>query len=233
MPAAFPAWADAQKKTLAAAEQQRPDIAQARALWIKRRKRFFNKALSRLVFIDETSTNTKLTKRSGWAPKGERFRAHAPFGNWQTQTFIAGLRCHGMVAPWIVNAPMNKARFETYVETQLAPELEKGDVVILDNVAFHNWCANAVPGCCTCRPTRLISTPSKWPFPSSRPCCASAPPAPSTPSATRSKTSAACSHRTVQKLLQSRWIRGQLNATRFSSVPKQRRPETQASRAGL
>jgi 3-phosphoglycerate kinase len=42
-----------------------------------------------------------------------------------------------MVAPWIVDAPMNRARFETYVETQLAPELEPGDVVILDNVAFH------------------------------------------------------------------------------------------------
>lgn len=93
--------------------------------------------MSRLVFIDETSTNTRLTKRKGWAPKGKRFRTHAPFGGWQTQTFIAGLRCHSMIAPWIVDAPMNKVRFELYVETQLAPELSPGDVVILDNVAFH------------------------------------------------------------------------------------------------
>lgn len=34
----------------------------------------------RLVFIDETSTNTKLTKRTGWSPRGERYRTHAPFG---------------------------------------------------------------------------------------------------------------------------------------------------------
>lgn len=106
-------------------------------MWMGRRKRFFNKALARLVFIDETSTNTKLTKRTGWAPKGERFRTHAPFGKWQTQTFIAGLRCHGLVAPWIVNAPMNAAIFERYVETQLAPQLSPGDVVVLDNVGFH------------------------------------------------------------------------------------------------
>ena len=125
------------KKTLQASEQQRPDIREARELWIKRRKRFFNKALARLIFIDETSTNTKLTKRTGWSPKGERYRTHAPFGGWKTQTFIAGLRCHGMVAPWIVDAPMNSRRFETYIETQLAPELSPGDVVILDNVAFH------------------------------------------------------------------------------------------------
>lgn len=131
------AWGSAIKKTLQASEQQRPDIRQARELWIKRRKRFFNRALARLIFIDETSTNTKLTKRTGWSPKGERYKAYTPFGGWKTQTFIAGLRCHGLVAPWIVNAPMNTAIFETYIETQLIPELSPGDVVILDNVAFH------------------------------------------------------------------------------------------------
>jgi transposase len=102
-----------------------------------RRRRFFNKALARLIFIDETSTNTKLTKRSGWSPRGRRYRSQAPFGSWKSQTFIAGLRSHGMVAPWIVNAPMNSRIFETWVETQLAPTLSPGDVVILDNVGFH------------------------------------------------------------------------------------------------
>ncbi len=89
------------------------------------------------MFIDETSTNTKLTKRTGWSPRGKRYRTHAPFGSWKTQTFIAGLRCHSLTAPWIVNAPMNRQIFEAYVETQLAPTLSPGDVVILDNVAFH------------------------------------------------------------------------------------------------
>lgn len=90
------------------------------------------------MFLDETSTNTKLTKRTGWSPRGERYRTHAPFGAWQTQTFIAGLRQHGLTAPWLVDAPMNTAIFEIYVETQLAPTLSPHDVVILDNVAFHN-----------------------------------------------------------------------------------------------
>jgi transposase len=125
------------KKTLQASERQRADIRKARELWIDRRGRFFSKALPRLVFVDETSTNTKLTKRTGWSPKGERYRTHAPFGKWQTQTFIAGLRCHGMIAPWIVDAPMNGRRFEVWIETQLAPELKPGDVVVLDNVGFH------------------------------------------------------------------------------------------------
>ncbi|MGH0241451.1 IS630 family transposase [Sinorhizobium meliloti] len=125
------------KKCLRASEHQRPQIAQAHELWIRRRRRLFNKALARLIFIDETSTNTKLTKRSGWSPRGRRYRSHAPFGSWKSQTFIAGLRSQGMVAAWIVNAPMNSRIFETWIETQLAPTLSPGDVVILDNVGFH------------------------------------------------------------------------------------------------
>lgn len=93
--------------------------------------------MSRLIFIDETSTNTRLTKRTGWSQKGSRFAAYTPFGHWKTQTFIAGLRCHGLTAPWIVDAPMNSRIFEIWIETQLTPTLSKGDVVILDNVGFH------------------------------------------------------------------------------------------------
>ena len=89
------------------------------------------------MFIDEASTNTKLTKRTGWSPRGERYHTHAPFGAWQTQTFIAGLRHNGLTAPWLVDAPMNAEIFATYIETQLAPTLAPRDIVILDNVPFH------------------------------------------------------------------------------------------------
>ena len=106
-------------------------------LWRDRRMSFLNKAFERLVFIDETSTNTKLTKQTGWAPVGKRLLDHIPFGHWKTQTFIAGLRCHGLTAPWVLDGPMNQAAFESYVETQLAPTLRRGDVVILDNLSSH------------------------------------------------------------------------------------------------
>ena len=120
-----------------ASERHRLDIAQARYLWIHRRKPFFCKCVNQLVFIDETSINTKLTKRTGWSPRGERYHTHAPFGSWQTQTFIAGLRHNGLTAPWLVDAPMNAEIFATYIETQLAPSLAPRDIVILDNVPFH------------------------------------------------------------------------------------------------
>lgn len=63
--------------------------------------------------------------------------ADAPFGKWHTQTFIAGLRCDGLVAPWIVDGAMNGTAFDAYVSTQLAPSLTRGDVVILDNLNVH------------------------------------------------------------------------------------------------
>ena len=91
----------------------------------------------RLVFIDETATTTKMTRARGRARRGYRLKARAPFGHWKTQTFIAALRCDGLTAPWLINQPMNRVLFETYVETQLAPTLRPGDVVILDNLSSH------------------------------------------------------------------------------------------------
>ena len=91
----------------------------------------------RLIFIDETGTNTKMTRQRGRSLKGERLHSKAPFGHWGTQTFIAGLKCDGLIAPWVIDAPMNRTIFETYIETQLAPALKPGDVVIMDNLSSH------------------------------------------------------------------------------------------------
>ena len=91
----------------------------------------------RLVFIDETSTTTKMTRLRGRCAKGERLHSKAPFGHWKTQTLIAGLRHDGLVAPFVIDAPMNRVIFDTYIETQLAPTLKPGDVVIMDNLAAH------------------------------------------------------------------------------------------------
>lgn len=91
----------------------------------------------RLVVLDETFVNTKRVRLRGRSRKGERLPAAAPFGRWGTHTFIAGLRCHGLSAPWGIDGPLTRSAFDTYVETQLAPSLARGDVVILDNLAVH------------------------------------------------------------------------------------------------
>ena len=95
------------------------------------------RAPERLDFIDETSVKTNLTRLSGRAPVGERLPGAAPFGKWRTQTFIAGLTCGDLIAPWVIEGAMNGPAFDTYVETQLAPAIEPGTVVILDNLSTH------------------------------------------------------------------------------------------------
>lgn len=94
-------------------------------------------APARLVFIDETSVKTNMTPLRGRSRKGKRLLADAPFGKWNTQTFIAGLRCHELVAPWVIEGAINGAAFDVYVTTQLAPTLQPGDVVVWDNLNVH------------------------------------------------------------------------------------------------
>tara|TARA_A200000159_G_scaffold127373_1_gene122974 strand:- start:17 stop:547 length:531 start_codon:yes stop_codon:yes gene_type:complete len=93
--------------------------------------------LERLVFIDETSLKTNMTKTHGWAPVGDRLIDHAPAGRWNTQTFIAGLRHDRIDATGIISGAMDKDMFDLWVEGILAPTLRSGDVVILDNLPAH------------------------------------------------------------------------------------------------
>jgi transposase len=120
-----------------AQERDRPAVRDARRHWARHRQPRMRAEPHRLVFIDETSVKTNLTRLRGRAPVGERLFGAAPFGKWRTQTFIAGLTSDELIAPWIIEGAMNGAAFETYVETQLAPLLNPGTVVILDNLSTH------------------------------------------------------------------------------------------------
>lgn len=119
-----------------ATERGRADVRYKRDLWHKK-QRLMKLEPHRLVFIDETSTKTNMTRLYGRSPKGARLEADVPYGHWKTQTFIAGLRHDGITAPWVLDGAMNRAAFETYVEVELAPTLKQGDIVILDNLPAH------------------------------------------------------------------------------------------------
>ena len=91
----------------------------------------------RLVFIDETWASTEMARKCGRAPAGKRLRMGVPHGHWKTTTFTAGLRCDGVVAPFVMDGPMNRRRFEFYVERVLVPDLRDGDIVVMDNLSSH------------------------------------------------------------------------------------------------
>ena len=60
-----------------------------------------------------------------------------PHGHRKTTTLVAGLRTTGMVAPMVLDGPINGDWFEAYVAKVLVPELRSGDVVIIDNLSSH------------------------------------------------------------------------------------------------
>jgi transposase len=123
-----------EKKTAHAAEQQQARVNALRWAWFEQQPEL---EPEQLVFVDETGTSTKMARRCGRAPKGERCRMPVPHGHWKTTTFAAGLRVGGLVAPWVLDGPMDGDAFETYVEKVLAPELRPRDIVVLDNLPAH------------------------------------------------------------------------------------------------
>jgi DDE superfamily endonuclease len=126
--------ADAQKKISRAAEQERPDIAEARSAWRDRQSEL---SPARLVFIDETWMTTNMARLRGRGPRGERVEGMVPHGHWKTTTFVAGLRADRVVAPFVIGQAMNGDIFRAYVEQMLAPELQPGDIVVMDNLGSH------------------------------------------------------------------------------------------------
>jgi len=98
-----------------------------------------------------------MARTRGRAPKGERLRAGAPHGHWKTTTFVAGLRLSGMVAPLVLDGPINAEAFQAYVEQFLVPELRPGDVVVMDNLGSHK--GNAVETAINAAGARLLYLP--------------------------------------------------------------------------
>jgi transposase len=92
---------------------------------------------ARFVFLDETATTTDMARRYGRSFRGARLVAAVPAGHWKTTTLIAGLRATGVIAPLVLDGPMTGPAFRAYVEQFLAPALQPGDVVVLDNLAAH------------------------------------------------------------------------------------------------
>ena len=71
---------------------------------------------ARLVFIDETWAKTNMTRTHGWCDKGKPLVDKVPHGHWKTLTVIAGLAHDGIIAPCVLDGPINGASFTAWVE---------------------------------------------------------------------------------------------------------------------
>ena len=92
---------------------------------------------ARLVFVDESGANTKMTRLGGRSLVGERLVTQVPHGHYQTSTLIAAVRLKGACAPWLFEGAMDGEMFLAWVRQGLVPSLHPADLVIMDNLATH------------------------------------------------------------------------------------------------
>ena len=93
---------------------------------------------ARFVFLDESGVATDLLRRYGRSRRGTRVHDHAPHHHWQTSTFVAALRVEGLTAPGLLDGPMDGDAFLAYLDQVLAPTLQAGDIVVMDNLGAHH-----------------------------------------------------------------------------------------------
>ena len=131
---AAPAGPGSQKKSLVAAEQDRPDVKARRDVWHEQLK---DTDPDTIVFLDESGARTDMTRTRGRAPKGERVTDKVPCGHWKTTTMLAAVRTAGPLAGAVVSGATDTDVFLTWVGHALVPHLRPGETVVMDNLPPH------------------------------------------------------------------------------------------------
>ncbi len=126
--------------------------------------------IHRLVFIDETGASTKMARRYGRSPYGQRCVAAIPHGHWKTTTFVGALRASGMTAPMVLDGPMDSHSLVTlhiwlgFFSRQFCSSRRT-----LQSVSSQRWVVRlrrAAPPCplmtqnpipCKCARTKMVS----------------------------------------------------------------------------
>jgi transposase len=109
-------------------------VCEARARWAQA---IAGVAHHRFLFIDESGAKTNLTRLYGRAPRGQRVYDEVPCGRWETTTLISAVGRHGAQAPFVFDGPIDGAMFAAWAQHILAPTLQPGDIVVMDNLSVH------------------------------------------------------------------------------------------------
>ncbi|QKG55659.1 IS630 family transposase (plasmid) [Hymenobacter sp. BRD128] len=103
-----------------AAIAQRPDVA-------------------RFHFLDETGLRLDYTRRYGRAQAGQRVSGAVPLRRpARSLTLIGALSVHGLHGVQVLEGALNQRSFALYISRILAPQLRRGDVLVLDNLRVHH-----------------------------------------------------------------------------------------------
>ena len=123
-----------EKKSLHAAEQDTEAGRLQRSLW---REETSQIDPAKLIFLDESGVTTEMTRRYGRAVRGERVGEGTPAGHWRTLTVLGAIRMSGWVATMTIEAATDGEIFLAYLQQVLCPQLQPGDIVVMDNLSAH------------------------------------------------------------------------------------------------
>jgi transposase len=144
----------AQKKSLIASERD----ADARAAW---REVMATVPAARLVFVDESGFHTRMTPLYACAPRGERAYGHVPRNHTHNTTLVAARSLAGVGDAMTIEGAMDGLACIAWLEQGVAPTLERGQTVVMDNLNVHkNPQVRAIIEGCGCQ---LISLPAYSP----------------------------------------------------------------------
>ena len=118
-------------------ERDTPRVQQLRAAFAVRVNAELAALLPRLKFLDEFGVNLGLTRLYGRAAPGKRVVEATPGTSGPHYTVVAALGTAGVQAPWVFEGAMTTLIFETYVEEVLTPNLQPGEILLLDNLSAH------------------------------------------------------------------------------------------------
>jgi hypothetical protein len=125
----------------AAEQQEREDVAQARAAWRANTDGGVGGIdPERLVFLDECGVLTNMVPLHGRSPRGTRAYGSAPFGHWTRVTVLGALGAEGIVGAMSVEAVTSAAVFHAYLDRVLLPTLHRAKpdaVLVMDNLPAH------------------------------------------------------------------------------------------------
>jgi transposase len=122
------------KKSLHASEQDTAAGQLARSIWRHETSRIDP---SKLIFLDESGVTTEMTRRYGRALDGKRVGEGTPGGHWRTLTVLGAVRQSGWIATMAIESPTDGDVFLAYLEQVLCPQLQPGDIVVMDNLMAH------------------------------------------------------------------------------------------------
>jgi transposase len=122
------------KKTLHAIEQGREDVSLKRELW---KSGQYQMDVNKLLFLDESSINTGMTRLYGRGSSNERVVDYTPDVRFERTTIISSIRANGDMVPLVFEGSLDGDLFKEYISQCLAPTLKDGDIVIMDNLSSH------------------------------------------------------------------------------------------------